>query len=407
MKLISAFIDGLRYKLTKTEKNLWVFTSFGGHYSDSPKRLSDKLHEIAPHIHIVWLVDEKYLSLLPEHVVGVVYNSKEAKAFFAKAEIVIDNVYGQRAYTLFGSAVVARLRMAIWRFFYSKKTQHIYTTWHGTPLKRMGVDQVGNNVTGFCCPYTTMLLGNSFTAEIMQRLTFRQIPIRVLGTPRNDLLFSADNLQKEAKLKLGILPDKKVILYAPTFRNDGKDTQDKNVNRSGLNQLKELDLHDLFNTLSLKFGDDWVFVGRFHYHVEKLVDWTGLNREYAGKIINGNLHDDMVDYLICADVLLTDASSCMFDFALTKRPCFLYFPDLENYRDRERGFYIDVDDLPFPMATDYIGLKNNIEGFDSNSYKTAVQAMFKRFGYVDHCNSSEDIIRYILSEEYASDKNAQ
>lgn len=399
MNTIFKLFEALKYRFTKTEKNLWVFTSFDGHYSDSPKRLSIRLHEMAPQIRIVWLVEQKYLSLLPKYVIGVEYKSRKARYYRSKASVVVDNVYGNRAYTLSDGTVKARIYMKVWHFLYNKKSQHVYTTWHGTPLKRMGADQIGNDVKDFLCPHTTMLLGNRFTADVMQGVTYHQISVQLLGTPRNDLLFSADELQNAMKQKLNIDPSKKVILYAPTFRNDGKDTQGKNLKRSGLNQLKELDLDNLFQTLSRKFGEDWVFVGRFHYHVEKMVDWDGLAQKYGGKVTNGNLHDDMVEYLLCADVLLTDASSCMFDFAITERPCFLYFPDLANYRDKERGFYVDIESLPFPISTDYDGLIKNIESFDKDYYKTAVAAMFRDFGYVDHKNSSEDIIRYILKKE--------
>ncbi|MBQ8447857.1 MAG: CDP-glycerol glycerophosphotransferase family protein, partial [Clostridia bacterium] len=266
-------------------------------------------------------------------------------------------------------------------------------------LKRMGRDQLGNDVADFFCPNTTMVLGNRFTLDIMKHLTFGKIPMQLLGTPRNDILFSSTENVRELKEKLGLPQDKKIILYAPTFRNDGKDTEGKNVLRSGINQINEIDFNGLFESLGKRFGGEWVFIGRFHYHVEQMVDWEALNKKYNGKIINGNAHDDMAEYLVCADVLLTDASSCMFDYALTRKPCLIYFPDLENYGSKERGFYIGVDELPFPVSKTGGELISAVDSFNGEKYLADVEKMFSDFGYADDENSSERVVKYILGEQ--------
>ena len=85
----------------------------------------------------------------------------------------------------------------------------------------------------------------------------------------NYILFAKDVNIQEIKRRLNIPVDKRVILYAPTYRGEGRGSGNRNVNESGLNQIKEIDFKTLFNILSKKFGGDWVFVGRFHYHVDK------------------------------------------------------------------------------------------------------------------------------------------
>ena len=389
--------DLIKYNKTPVQKGRWLFTSFQGRYSDNPKALSEKLHEIQPDAEIVWLVKEEYLSALPDYVTGVDIQSAEAKTYRASAEVVVDNVYAERSYTVHGKSFSAKIKGKILQFFFKRKKQKLYTTWHGTPLKRMGRDQIGNDVTGFVCADLTGIFGNRFTAETLQRMTFDKMKMQLLGTPRNDILFSTQDV-KGIKARLGLPVDKKIILFAPTFRNDGKDVQGKNIARSGLNQLQEMDVDRLFKTLKEKFQGDWALVCRFHYHVDAMVDWAEINAKYQGKIINGNAHDDMSEYLACTDVLLTDASSAMFDFSLTKRPCFLYFPDLEHYENKERGFYMPVSSLPYPLATTFAGTLEQIKNYNEQDYVEKVNKQIQDFGYVDDANSSTRIIEFIVEE---------
>ncbi|MBQ3553330.1 MAG: CDP-glycerol glycerophosphotransferase family protein [Clostridia bacterium] len=396
-----------RYFFHFTRKDMWVFTSFSGQYSDSPKYLSIKLHEISPDIKIFWLVKRENIKLLPEYVVGVDIDSGNALTIRGKARVIIDNVYGDREHTFRNNSLRYRLRTAVFNFFIRIKKQKVYTTWHGTPLKRIGRDQVRNICIDFTCPKTEMILGNEFTLNIMKHLTFNRIDMKLLGTPRNDLLFRSLENKMLYKNKLELPIDKKVFLYAPTFRNDGLDVSDKNVLRSGINQLCEIDFDKLFDVLSKKFSGEWVLVCRFHYHVSEMVDWDELERKYNGKVINGNLHNDMAEYLVCADALLTDASSCMFDFALTERPCFLYFPDLDNYRDNERGFYLNVEELPFSVAKTFDALVDDIVSFDSDIYRRSVSNMIQKLKCVDDHQSSERIVKYILEDQNRHTKRGE
>lgn len=388
----------LMYKYQNVTGNRWVFTAFHGHYSDNPKYISEKLHELDPSAEIIWLVEPKYTDLLPDYVKAANIQSDEARSYVNTAEILVDNAYAQRGYN-YRKGFFAKCKAAVNRFLYFKKSQKIYTTWHGTPLKRMGRDQLGNeDICGFVCGNIKGFFNNRYTADILKHMTFGKLKTEILGSPRNDLLFCDAAKAAELKEKLGLPKGKKVAIFAPTFRNDGKDIADKNIARSGLDQLKEMDIPLLLNTLSEKFGGEWVLICRFHYYVDSMVNWADLESKYPGQIINGNLHDDMAEYLACTDVLLTDASSSMFDFALTKRPCFLYFPDLENYRNSERGFYVELESLPFSCAEEFSELLAQIKEFDFEKYRIGVDAMQERFGGIDDAYASERIVKYIMSE---------
>lgn len=390
--------DLVRQKAAPVCKNRLVFTSFGGHYSDNPKYISQKIHELAPDKEIVWLVKNQYRELLPDYVTAVdIDDSAAAARYRGSARVLVDNVYGEKCTQRTADGLAPSLLFRLHSFLRAKRRQSVVTTWHGTPLKCMGRDQVGSRVLGFSCPNTTMALGNRYTLDIMQHLTFDKIHIELLGTPRNDLLFASQEQRDRIKERLGLPMDKRVLLFAPTFRSDSDGLHDKNVARSGLDQLRSLRPDELFRTLSDRFGGDWVLVCRFHYHVEALVDWDALQSAYPGQIINGNLHDDMAEYLACTDLLLTDASSCMFDFALTKKPCLLLFPDLEYYRTKERGFYTPIEQLPFPTATDFDGLLSLLGTFDSAAYVAGVERLLDDYGYVDDADSSERIAKYVLA----------
>lgn len=395
MRKIGTIIGLLIYRYAPIKRNRFVFTSFNGHYSDNTKSISIKLHEIDAHAEIIWLVKREYMSILPDYAKAIDIESFRAYWYRGTASMLIDNVYGYRGIFKYSDGFLNNLKFKINCFFHSKKRQPIVTTMHGTAIKKIGRDQVGNIVLDMFCPNTVLLVGDEHTAEVLKRVTFEKIPVEVTGAPRNDVLFQNNKLKNQINLP----EDKKIILFAPTFRNDGRDVAGKNVYRSGLAQLNDMDFELLFKSLYEKFGGDWVMVCRFHYHVEKMVNWAELEYKYPGKFINGNIYDDMADYLSCADILVSDSSSCMCDFALTKKPCFIFFPDMDNYENNERGFYIDLYDTPFPVSKDFGSFIDNIKNFDQKNYDAKVNFFLKKIGSHDDGNAAYRVVEYMQNLE--------
>lgn len=389
----------LLIKGTPVKKNKFVFTSFNGHYSDSPKYISEAIHELNPDIEIVWLVCPQYKHLVPDYAKVEIIGGIRATLQIARASVRVDNVYADQVNTLTGDGILHKFKFKILNWLIKKKGLHIYTTWHGTPLKRMGKHLHGNTILDFSCDNITMILDNAYTLNIMEDLCFHKLQMKLLGMPRNDLLYAGDECKKlEWKEVLGLPTDKKVVLFAPTFRSDGDGVSDKNIYRSGLDQLKAMNISKLLLTLKEQFGGEWVFVCRFHYHVEQMVDWKELEQKYPNQIFNGNSHDDMAQYLASTDVLITDASSSMFDYSLTNRPCFLYFPDLKYYKEKERGFYCDIEELPFSVTETFDGLLQNIRSFDEKEYVENVKRMQVAFGYVQEKEAAKKVAAFILDE---------
>lgn len=383
------------YKTTPVKKNKIVFTSFEGHYSDNTKAISEKFHETHPEYEIVWLLKPEYFNDAPEYVKKVDINSLKSFRERGAASAQVDNVYGFRAIFKNSKNPIKAIKRRFIVFMTYKRKQPIFATMHGTSVKKIGRDQIGNTVYDFSCKNTFLLLGNKFTADILRHVTFERVPTIAIGAPRNDILFGKSSVSKSA---IGVAEDKKIVLYAPTFRNDGKDVEGKNTNRSGLNQLEELKFDELFSALNKRFGGEWVMICRFHYHISKNIDWEKLNSEYGGKIINGNKLDDMAEYLPLADALISDYSSCLHDFALTQKPCFIYAPDIVNYGTKERGFYIPLEELPYPLAKDSEELVNNVLDFNSERYERDVDDFMEKIGSKDDGNASARVVDFIVEK---------
>mgnify|MGYP004638672961 CR=1 FL=1 len=405
MRIIKKIVGFIIYKFTPIKKGVFVFSSFGGHYSDNPKYISMELYNSYPDIKQVWLLKKEYYENTPTYITKVDIDSLDAFYWRGKAEVIIDNVYGGREISVTEYSLVSKIKIRLLMLLTNKKKQPVVTNFHGSAFKYAGRDIIGTNQKNFICPNTYLLLQNDFSCNVYEHLTFGNVPIQLIGYPRNDILFDSSVDKYKLKEKLGISPNKKVILLAPTFRSDSQDgLGEKNIYRSGINQLNSFDFPSLFATLQSKFGGEWTLVCRFHYHVEKMIDWNKIYDKYDGQITRGNLGDDMAEYLAISDILLTDASSSMFDFAVTNRPCILYFLDWKEYGSKERGFYIPIEELPFPLASNYTELQRILWNWKEDEYKTKIENMKERLGYVDDGNAAKKNVDYIIGKKWINAK---
>lgn len=398
MKLIK-FLCMFWFKIfARVDDNIIFITSFYDKYSDSPKYISEAIYKIDSSKKIYWVIKNFDDIDVPSYVHKVKKDSLLAIKLQYISKIIIDNVYANKACTLDSNDFISKIVFRIRKWLCKKIGQKIYTTWHGTPLKKMGFDQVNCKMLDWHADNMTMILGNYYTYDIMNRLTLNKLNMKCLGIPRNDILFNNDISITELKKKLNLPVDKKVLLFAPSFRTDAN-SNSNNVERSGLNQLNSIDFDKLNSILKSKFDDEWVFVCRFHYHVEKAINWDEINNKYNGRVINGNLFDDMSLYLKCSDILVTDISSCVFDFALTYKPAFLYFPDLDYYSNMERGLYLDIKNLPFALSENVADFESSIINFNYEDYKKTLKQFNDRLNYVNlNDNSSNIIASYILED---------
>ena len=278
----------------------------------------------------------------------------------------------------------------------------ILSTWHGTPLKRLVFDmddvhsatpQYKNIVYRQTREWDYLLSDNPFSTEKFQScFLFDKEKILEAGYPANDPLYAPDKEEYAAKIKkkLGIPEDKKVILYAPTWRDD-------NFFEAGQYGF-DLDL-DLAR-LQREFGDEYVVLLRLHYFVVEKMDLS----KYGDFTINGCDYDDITDLYLVSDILMTDYSSVFFDYANLERPILFFTYDIENYRDVLRGFYLDMEeDLPGPLLLTNDDVVDAIRNIDkiSEQYKDRYQEFYDRFCCIDDGNAAKRVVETVFENKKA------
>ncbi|MCM3023718.1 glycosyltransferase [Heyndrickxia ginsengihumi] len=224
-------------------------------------------------------------------------------------------------------------------YFIKKEGQVYINTWHGVPLKTLGKDMHGTlgqhkNLMRNFLQTDIIIAPNTFTADkIIDSHDLRGIykgKIAEIGYPRVDLVLKENNIKE----KLGCQKNKKVLLYAPTWRGEVG-------NVSG--EIKKI-LEDI-KVLNKKVGSEYIILLKVHSLMQKYVKDKKLNLNIVPDNIDTN------ELLYNVDVLITDYSSIFFDFLITKRPIIFYAYDQKKYK-KERGFYLELDEMPGPICRD-------------------------------------------------------
>lgn len=373
-------------------KKTVLFKSFDGQYNDNPKAISEVLYTMAPSIQQIWLAKKDNASDFPGYVRQVRPNTFEYFMYAAKSQVVVENMTGIRG-------VFLRKENIFFKKLLKDKRQLNISTWHGTPLKRIGYDTPGNHKKKVYYSSSDYVTGSSDYFRTCFQTAYPNLATRAYGYPRNDCLVvrTVNKEEVERRKQKLRLPPKRVILFAPTFR--------ESVYESGVRQMKEMDVPKLISACEKKFGGEWIFVYRVHHEVQKEISLEKLSQKKPGMIFDGNVGQDMADYLCVADILITDFSGSLFDFAITGKPCFLYAPDRERYENIERGFYLPIDSLPYSMSEDSDGLYRQIALFDRNAYEKGVTRFLQTIGSVHDGKASTRVAKDIIS--FCEEKNEE
>lgn len=280
------------------------------------------------------------------------------------------------------------LRSEFWIFdsrhqYYLKKhakTKYIQT-WHGTPLKKLGLDMDYLNMSGDTdiekyqmefkkntAIWDYLISQNRYSSEIFRRAFAFNGEMLEIGYPRNDILInknSVDDINK-IKDKFNIPKDKKIILYAPTWR-------DNEYYKSGEYKFAtEMDFDKMYEELK----DDYTLIVKFHYLVKENINWD----KYDDFVIECDADWDIQELYLISDMMITDYSSVMFDYALLKRPMIFFAYDLENYKNNLRDFYFDmVADVPGPIIENSESLVDYLKTIDINEYNNEYGEKYQRF----------------------------
>lgn len=343
----------------------------GKRYGDNPRYISDKLLESGKNLDIVWLVRDIEKEEPIDGIRFVKYGSFQMLYELVTAKVWVDS-----------NSKMPGL--------HKRKSQYYIQTWHGSyGLKKMygdiedKVSLIDKKFIKVNSKKEDLMVSNSRQcSEIFQRAFWYKGDIIEQGSPRNDIFFEEREPYLNKILNHFGLKNKKIVLYAPTYRNDMQ-----------LN-CYDMDYENVIKSAEQKFGGEWVMLIRLHPH--NLQDAKKFIK-YNDKIINASEYDVMQELLVAADILITDYSSCMFDFVTKPKPCFLYSTDKDRYK-KERDYYFELEELPFPLAESSKELEDNIIHFDEVSYQKNVKQLFERVKLNETGHASESVAELIIKK---------
>ena len=295
---------------------------------------------------------------------------------------------------------VMNSRLPLW-WHKNRKTVYIQT-WHGTPLKKLGRDIPNVEIPGTTTAqyhedfkreasrWSYLIAPNKYSQQIFKSAFAFSGKFLNIGYPRNDVLYTDNQVGKIAELKqklLGRQPNT-VFLYAPTWRDD-------NFKQQGVYNFElPFNLENFFE----RVPKDAQLIIRPHYLVKDKINITGY--EDRVKILADN---DINELYLISDLLITDYSSVMFDYANLKRPTLFYAYDLDHYRDELRGFYFDYsqESLSGPLVTDEQDFLDKITEFTNTgtfaNYEEQMTAFNQKFCAWETGQASDHVAKLILN----------
>ena len=355
------------------DPDLAVYCAYWGRgYACSPAAIHAKAAELAPHIRSVFLVEPDAVDAVPKGVEHAVIGSRKYWEVLARAKYLVNNAN-------FAEDVVKR-----------RGSVHVQTQ-HGTPLKKMGVDQSTYPVVAAATGSFAKLLGrvdrwdynissNRHSTQMWERAFPGSYEALEYGYPRNDVYYTAtaDEVAR-VRRELGVPEGKTAVLYAPTHRDY----------RTGFDTGLDLE------AFCAAAGEDVVVLLRAHYFYDQG------RAKSSGRIIDVTGHRSSEDVCLAADALVTDYSSIMFDYANLDRPIVVYADDWDVYRET-RGVYFDLMEAPpgpvarTPEELAQVFLDGSYAGTESKSLRAEFRSRFCEF---DDGLAAERVVRRVFLGE--------
>ena len=291
-------------------------------------------------------------------------------------------------------------------YIYPKKNQVFVQCWHGTPLKRLGCDLLHfdnalNTIKGMKKRYkieakkfSYFISPSKFASEkFISAWNLEEIGKKNIileeGYPRNDFLYNykkrdIENVKKELGLENC---NKKILLYAPTYRGDQHEAG------VGYVYKEEVD----FEKLQKELEKDFIILFRPHYFVANKFEFD----KFRGFVYDVSKFDDINKLYIISDILITDYSSVFFDYANLKKPMIFHMYDLEHYRDESNGFYFDIEkELPGKITRTDDDLIQEIKRISKEfTYDEKYRKFNEKYNYLDDGNASKRVVERIIYEK--------
>jgi CDP-glycerol glycerophosphotransferase len=345
-----------------------VYQSFQGRFSDSPRAVHERLRDRAGTEH-VWLLDPAHAAAFPDEVTTVRIDRPEAREALESADLVVAGTHTEVEWTKSSGTVYLQ-------------------TWHGTPLKRIHNDVLlvppGRlaDLDRDIARWDLLLSPNPVSTPRLRKAFAFDGPIWETGLPRNDLLVSpaAAPARSVVRRELGLADDETVVLYAPTWRDDEKYTAVDDV-------PMHLHLGALAERLT-RSGRRHRVLARVH---NLMTDRS--HAEAAPGVVDVSMYRDVRELYLAADLLVTDYSSVMFDFALTGKPIVYYAYDLDRFRDEIRGFYFDLlPEAPGPVARTEDELVEALLHLEPDRFTDRYAAFRARYGGLEDGHATDRVL---------------
>lgn len=366
-------------RLAPLDSNSIVFESGQGkQYADSPRAIHEELVKRGDTRKKVWIyhkrlpVTDRYTTVVKRH----------SPAFFwhlATAKYWVNNHNFPN-------------------YIHRRKQGRYIQTWHGTPLKRMFLDQDNfygrdpgyiDRVKEASAQWNALVSPSPYATAAMQSSYGYKGPVYEIGYPRNDVLRgpNTDDIRRSIRHRLEIPPEQTVVLYAPTFRDDQPTTRGRFAFDWPFDPEHFVE----------KFGSNVTLLLRTHFLINTKLEIPGPLRS---NIIDVSRIPDINELFLASDMLVTDYSSSFFDYSVLERPIIFFAYDLENYRDNLRGFYLDYErDLPGPIATTPGALFDEIEKATSvtQADRERLRSFATKYAPYDDGHAAERVIDKLLS----------
>lgn len=366
-------------RILPVDEKLIVFESgVGKQYADSPRMIYEEIVERGLDYKKVWFYNKKHKFHDPQ-TKRVARLSPKYYYYMAKAKYWVNN---QNFPT----------------YIKKRKATTYLQTWHGTPLKKMlfdieevqgRSDDYVDRVYRASQSWDYLISPSSYATKAFKSAFKYEGNILEVGYPRNDLFYKPEKNEVAAMVRnrLRLPENKKVILYAPTFRDNQKE-KNKFV----------FDIPFDFEQLKEKLGEEYILLLRMHVVVSGKIH---IPEEVRDFVYNVSKYPDIQELYLITDILMTDYSSVMFDFANLKRPMLFYTYDFELYRDQLRGFYMNFEEEapgPFLRTTDdIIDAVRNIDQIQQR-YGERYEAFYEKYCGLEDGKATERVVDRLFAK---------
>ena len=344
------------------EDAVFFETFYGRSSGDNPRAIDREIAERMPHITRYWSVTDRSVPV-PEGALAVVEGTPEWWRARGVSRLLVINDWMRRR-------------------FVRRPGQKVLQTWHGTPLKRLALHRPGFDPRRMAAVvkesrrWDVLLAQNAYGERVLRKAyAFFGKPIWTEGYPRNDVILTTD--AAAVRESLGIGRDERVLLYAPTWRDD------------------RTEMVDFVDAAALAEQADAVVLVRGHSRtIEPGRDATG------PRVIDVTGYPETALLLVAADALITDYSSVMFDFSVTGKPMFFLVPDLEHFRGRLRGFYFDLAErAPGPLVRTQAELVEALGQKGSDElYADRYAAWQRQFNRLDDGGAARRVVNRLIDQ---------